>query len=132
MRPDTASLKTRRMLQIIFLAFGIILLRVWHLEVIQKEQKSLEAERPRKRTIVARARRGTLTDRFQIPLATNKICYNATLYYSEIAQIPSTGWKEDEGGKQIRFSPRKEYVQNLSSMLASLLELEATRVEDLI
>jgi len=132
MRTEETSFKTRRMLQIIFLAFGIILFRVWHLEVIQKEQKSIEAERPRKRTIVSRARRGTLIDRFNIPLATNKICYNASLYYNEIAQIPSIGWKEDENGKQIRFSPRREYVQNLSTMLASLLELDADRIEDLI
>ncbi len=132
MRTEGAPDKTRRMLQLIFLAFAVILFRVWHLEVIQKEQKQTDAERPRKRTLILKAHRGVLTDRFQIPLAVNKICYNATLYYNQIAQIPSIGWKDDASGKQIRYSPRKEYISGLSSMLASLLHLDPARVEDLI
>ena len=132
MRSEGVSDKARRMLGIILLAFCVILFRVWHLEVVQREKKQLEAERPRRRTTVMKANRGTLADRFHIPLATNKICYNATLYYNQIAQIPASSWKEDETGKQVRFSPRKEYVSKLSTMLGTLLNLEADRVEDLI
>lgn len=132
MRTTSVPDRTLRMLRIICLAFLIILLRVWHLEIIQKNQKKLEADRPRRRTIAIQANRGTLFDRFHTPLATNKICYNATLYYNQIAQIAARGWKEDEMGKQARYFPRKEYISKLSSMLASTLNLDPNRVEDLI
>lgn len=127
-RPD----KTRRLLQIILVAICTILFRVWHLEVVQKDQKQAEADRPKRRHFVVKANRGTIADRFQIPLAVNKICYNATLYYNQIAQVPASSWRNDGNGRQVRFSPRKEYIVELSAMLGKLLSLEADRVEDLI
>jgi cell division protein FtsI/penicillin-binding protein 2 len=132
MKNEGVPNKTRQMLRIILAAFFVILLRVWHLSVIEKEQKQSEAERPRRRTLAIKASRGTLTDRFQIPLATNKISYNATLYFNQIAQIPISAWKEDEEGTSVRFSPRKEYIGQLSNKLGALLSLEADRIEDLI
>jgi len=119
--------KTNRVLGIFLLSFLAIILKVWHLEVIQREEKLLEAQKPQQRTILVRADRGTISDRFEIPLALNKICYNAAVYYGQIAQIPTIAWKG-----QVKTYARKEYIRELSSVLAKTLSLEAERVEDLI
>lgn len=132
MAPLNISTRTNRVLKVILLAFLAIVLRIWHLGVVQRDEKILEAQKPQQRTILVRADRGTLCDRFHIPLALNRICYNATIYYGQIAQIPSTGWRIEENGRRERVSERKEYIRSLSQLLAAELDLDAGRVEDLI
>jgi cell division protein FtsI/penicillin-binding protein 2 len=126
------SAKINKILGIFLLAFLVITLKVWHLSVVQREEKLLEAQKPRARTILVKADRGIICDRFGIPLALNKICYNATIYYSQIAQIPSISWKTDSNGKQIKIYARKEYIRNLADSLAKTLSLDAERLEALI
>ncbi|HSX11051.1 MAG TPA: penicillin-binding transpeptidase domain-containing protein [Chlamydiales bacterium] len=128
----TTALKINRVLRLIFLAFLAIVLRVWHLGMVQREEKLLEAQKPQQRTILVRADRGTIYDRFHIPLALNRICYNAAVYYGQIAQIPTITWKSDGSGRQIKCYARKEYIRELSQVLAKTLQLDAERVEDLI
>jgi len=127
MRATGITEKTKWVLKIVLAAFLIIGIRVWHLEVVQREEKKKEAQQPKRRTIVQKADRGTISDRFGIPLAVNKICYNATIYYNQIAQIPQIGWN----GK-VRCYPRREYICNLSEELGALLDLDPIRIEDLI
>lgn len=126
------SAKTNRVLQVILLAFLAIVLRIWHLEVIQREDKLQEAVRPQQRNILLRADRGTICDRFNIPLALNRICYNAAIYYGQIAQIPVVSWKTNEEGKRVRVYERKEYIRELAKVLADLIDVDAGRIEDLI
>lgn len=127
------SSKTNRVFQVILAAFFLIALRVWHLEVVQREDKLQQANRPRRRTVVVKADRGEISDRFHIPLAVNKICYNATLYYNQILQIPSTAWREDpQTRKRVRVTPRKDYIRDLSRELAAILSLDHEEIEDLI
>lgn len=132
MSPSPNAIKAFHVIRIIFLAFALIIFRVWHLAVIQREQKIQEAEKPKHRTILMRANRGPISDRFGIPLAVNRICYNAAIYYAQIAQIPIVSWKSDQDGNIIKIYPRKEHVRNLSILLANLLDIEAERTEDLI
>ena len=129
---DDVSTKTRKILRILSFAFLIILLRSWYLDVVRQEEMQKKAEQPKRRTIVEKASRGVISDRFQIPLAVNKICYNAVIYYNQISQIPSIAWKEDGGGKKVRYWPRREFIQQLSETLAAELELDPLRIEDLI
>jgi len=126
------SLKSNRVLQVILAAFLIIAFRVWHLEVIQREEKLQLAERPKRRTLIEKADRGTIFDRFHIPLAINRICYNAAIYYNQIAQIPAISWKLDGEDKKSRFYPRREYIAQLAEMLGTVLHLDPRRIEDLI
>ncbi len=105
-------------MQIALFCFLAIGLRAWHLEVVQREEKVRLSQQPKKRTLLQKADRGILTDRFGNPLAVNKICYNAAIYYNQI--------------NAIRRSERKEYIKNLSTQLASVLGLDAPRIEDLI
>lgn len=127
----TAS-KIQRVLGIFLAFFLAICLRIWHLGVIQREDRLLEAEKPQQRTFLERADRGTIFDRFHIPLAVNRISYNAAIYYAQITEIPSRAWVKGPDGKQIKIYPRKEYIRNLAGVLAKTLELEPERIEDLI
>src|SRR5579872_4487811 len=104
----TTASKIHRVLGIFLLSFLVIVLKVWHLGVIQREEKLLEAQKPQQRTILVRADRGTICDRFHIPMAINRICYNAAIYYGQITQI---------SGARVR----KEYIQKLSEALAKTL-----------
>lgn len=124
--------KTHRVLSVILLSFLAIVFRIWHLGVIQREEKLREAQKPQQRTILVRADRGTICDRFHIPLALNRICYNAAIYYGQIAQVPPISWRSDSAGKQVKVYARKEYIRELSEILAKTLGLEAERIEDLI
>jgi cell division protein FtsI/penicillin-binding protein 2 len=131
-KTEGASARVKKILQLLSLSFLMIALRAWHLSVVQRNERQTMAEQPKRRTIVEKANRGVITDRFQIPLAVNKICYNALVYYNQIAQIPATAWRDDGSGKKVRQWPRREYIRQLSEELAPLLKLDAGRIEDLI
>ena len=132
MKNKGISEKSNHVLKIFLCAFLIIGFRVWHLGVIQRDDKKRESEHPKRRTIIQRADRGTITDRFGEPLAVNKICYNAAIYYNQISQVPATAWQDDGAGKRVRSYPRRQYIHQLSEKLASVLALDPLRVEDLI
>ena len=127
-----SSNKISRILSVLFVAFLGVALRAWHLGVVQRETRWIEAQKPQSKTLLLRADRGTICDRFQIPMALNRICYNASIYLSPIAQIPASRWQEDGMGKRERVWPRKEYIRALSEKLGSELEMDPERLEDLI
>ncbi|MBM3183715.1 MAG: hypothetical protein FJZ64_00195, partial [Chlamydiae bacterium] len=128
----TLQFKIHRILLVILVFCLAICLRALHLETIQRERLAKEAEKPKTRTLFQRANRGTIRDRFGIPLAINRICYNAAIYYNQIIQIPAIQWKSSRDGKRVRTFPRKEYIRNLSKALASILHENEERIEDLI
>ena len=130
---DMSSLqKTNRLLQIFLGAFLLIAFRIWHLAVIQRDEKLLEAQKPQRRTIIQQANRGTITDRYGVPLAINRICYNAAIYYSQFSQIPTVVWTTDENGQKTRCYKRKNYIRRLSEVLGQELSMDPGRIEDLI
>jgi len=123
--------KANRVLNIILIALVLIVLRVWHLTVIQYEDRLELARRPQRKVVVEPAKRGTIRDRFNLPLAINKIQYNAAVVYSQIRQIPSIHW-EKKDGVRVKSYQRREYITQLSKMLADELGMDWERVEDLI
>lgn len=110
----------------------LIAFRIWHLAVIQHDKSIEEASRPQKKVVVEKAQRATILDRFDTPLAINKIQYNASLCYAPIRDVPRVVWERDEKGKKIKKFARKEYIADLSHLLAQELHLDATYIEDLI
>lgn len=123
----STSIKIGRLLKLFLFAFLAILLRVWHLGVIEREEKLIAAQKPQQRTVLARSRRGTICDRFGIPLAINRISYNAAIYYAQIGEIPTVEWKG-----HTKIFARKEYIRKLSEILSKTLTLDPERIEDLI
>lgn len=120
-----------RFLSTILLLFLVLLFRVWHLGVIQREERVAAAELPQRRTVYVRPNRGTISDRFGISLAANRISHRAAFYYNQLASIPSVSWRE-EGGKKVKVFPRREYIEKFALFCQEALGLDRQRVEDLI
>ena len=124
--------KSTRVLNIILLAFLLIAIRVWYLAVIKHEEHKELALRPRQKVVIEIPNRGTIRDRFNIPLAVNKIQYNAAVIFDPIRNLPRITYEKDSAGKRKRVYFRKEYITKLSSYLADALDLDPVYIEDLI
>ena len=124
--------KANRILHFILIGMLLILVRVWHLSIIQYDQKLEESQKPQRKTVIEPAIRSTIRDRFNLALAINKISYQATILYSQLRDIPAFTWQKDATGKRIKIFKRREYIHKLSQLLADELHLDAERVEDLI
>lgn len=110
----------------------LVLLRVWHLAVIEIDQKQEESRHPQRKTVIEPAIRATIRDRFNLPLAINRVHYQAAILYSQIKDIPSFIWEKNEKGERVKVYKRKAYIRNLARLLADELKLDAERIEDLI
>jgi cell division protein FtsI/penicillin-binding protein 2 len=133
-RRQTSSLpaKANKILNGVLVALILIVLRVWHLAVVQHEKKLEESKKPQRRVVIERSERAAIYDRFQIPLAINKVQYNAFISYGPIRELPRSAWKKDEEGKRIKYFFRKEYIAQLCQKLAGELNLDPEWIEDLI
>jgi cell division protein FtsI/penicillin-binding protein 2 len=124
--------KSAKVLNIILVAFLLIGARVWYLGVIKHEEHKELAMRPRQKTVVELANRGTIRDRFGIPLAVNKIQYNAAVIFDPIRNLPRVKYEKNEQGKRQRVYFRKEYISKLSEFMGKTLGLDPIYIEDLI
>lgn len=134
MATDTQPLSERVnwVLNILLLIFLLIALRIWYLTQVIHEEHLEKSRIPQNRQVVLKAERGTIRDRFNLPLAVNTVQYNAAVLYSEIRELPSLAWESDEQGQKHRTYPRREYIRQLSKLLGDELGMTAERVEDLI
>jgi cell division protein FtsI/penicillin-binding protein 2 len=124
--------KANRVLHFILVSLLLIVVRIWHLAVIQYDQKVEESQKPQRKTVIEPAIRATIRDRFNLPLAINKISYQATVLYAQLREIPSIAWEKDATGKRTKVFKRKMYIHQLAQLLAKELGLDAERIEDLI
>jgi cell division protein FtsI/penicillin-binding protein 2 len=130
-----ARLKARRIrhiLNVFLLGLSLIAVRVWYLSVVQYDDHFQSSRKPQRRTLIQPALRGTIRDRFNLPLAMNTIQYNAAVCYSDIRQIPHVRWEKDEYGGRKRVLARKLYIEKLSQFLAEELEMDSMEIEDTI
>ncbi len=124
--------KTNRVLHVISLCLMLILMRAWYLAVIQHDHHVKLAQKPQRRIVIEKGDRATIYDRFGIPLAINKIQYNASVCYAHIRQIPTVQWKKNDKGERVRHFARVEYISKLAEKLSSELGISARKIEDLI
>lgn len=124
--------KASYVLNIILVIFLLIGIRVWYLAVIKHEEHVQIARRPQIKTVIEYPSRGTIRDRFNIPLAVNKIQYNVSILYDPIQRLPRVKWTTDTNGKRKKIFYRKEYITKLAKFLANELSLDATYIEDLL
>jgi cell division protein FtsI/penicillin-binding protein 2 len=123
--------RVNRILNLILVAFCLLVVRGWHLAIVQHEDRVAEAERPKRRTVWVEPQRGVILDRFGAPLAVNQEEFQVGVLYAAIRDVPRTAWVS-EGGKRIRIKARSEYIRALAQMLGNELRLDAGRIEDLI
>lgn len=126
--PEKANL----ILHLIFIAMALLMVRIWHLTVVDHENRSAQSLRPTRKKVVESARRATIRDRFNLPLAMNRVQYNVSIHYARIREIPSISWEVASDGKRIKRFKRQEYIHALSQFLAGELSLESQAIEDLI
>lgn len=124
--------KAQRVLIILFFLVLLVCLRIAHLTLFQQEKRSENARRPMVRTVIEPARRATIRDRYNTPLAINKMQYNAAVCYAQIRELPGIIWKKDADGKKTKIYYRKAYIRSLAELLAQELDLNPERIEDLI
>ncbi len=127
MKRADKKIALKRILYLIILAHFVLGFRIWQISYLSQNQYKAFASQPRKRVIVEKPKRGTIVDRKGEPLAINRICYNAAIYYRDLRQLPAVRWID---GKKIY--PRKKYIYDLSHLLAEILEMDPERIEDLI
>jgi cell division protein FtsI/penicillin-binding protein 2 len=132
MYSTTIPQKANRVLHVITLGFLLILIRVWYLAVIEHETYLELSKKPQKKTVIEKPLRGTIRDRFNIPLAVNKIQYDIGVCYDTIRQIPSVKRISLPNGSIEKIFPRKEYIQKLTSILTENLQLDPQDLEDLL
>lgn len=125
------SSRTNRVLNLFLMGLLFIVARIWYLSVLERETQLQNITRPQRRSVVERVERATIRDRFNIPLATNKIQYNVAVCYSHIRQIPSVIWKKEQG-KTHKIQARKAHIEKLSALLAEELAMDPVQIEDLI
>ncbi len=126
------SKKTGRVLNIILLCLILILVRVWYLTIIQHDDQLEQSHKPQRKVVIEPAPRATIYDRFNIPLAVNKIQYNAAVCYEGIRQIPSIMWKKLENGKTLKVQARLKHIEALSQKLGEELGIDPLIIEDKI
>lgn len=124
--------KANRILNLILVMMMLIVLRLWHLAVIQYEDKLNDSRKPQRKVIIEPAKRATIRDRFNIPLAINKVQYQVSILYSQFRQIPSVQWETDAQGKRFKHQKRREYIEQLAYAIAKELKMDPERLEDLI
>ncbi|MDJ0651713.1 MAG: penicillin-binding transpeptidase domain-containing protein [Simkaniaceae bacterium] len=124
--------KANHVLRLILIVFLMIALRVWYLGALKHDKYLEKALKPQRRTVIEKAPRGTIRDRFNLPLAINKMQYNAAVCFDRIREIPMVSWKRDEKGRKRRIYARRLYVEKLSKMLGTALDMDPIAIEDLI
>jgi cell division protein FtsI/penicillin-binding protein 2 len=129
---DSVSEKATRVLNMILLLFLLIGIRVWYLAVVKHEEHVELARKPQEKTMIESPNRGTIRDRFNIPLAVNQIQYNAAICYDPIRQVPRMKVKKKPDGTKERIYYRKEYIEKFARTIASRLDLDSAYIEDLI
>lgn len=132
MRNQDVPRRANHALHLLLIAFLIILIRVWYLCIVEHDTYREKARRPRRKTLIESADRGTIRDRFNIPLAINKLQYDAAVCYDNVREIPLATWKKNEYGKKVRVYERRQHVENLSYLLADYLQMDPVEIEDLI
>lgn len=127
----TIAEKSGKVLNIIFLAMVFITLRIGYLTMTEHEEKKQKARLPQIKTVIERVERGTINDRFDVPLAINALEYQASIVYAPIRGIPRIKWIKKHGKKEKTY-PRKEYVAKLCSFLEKQIVIPGQEIEDAI
>ncbi len=122
----------RQIFHLICLLCALIFFRLCQLTYFDQEKYIEIAETPKRKTLLKKAKRGEILDRNGTPLACNELSYQASLYFSEIAQIPAVQWVFGPEKTKVKTYPRKEYIEKLAQKLSQELGLEKKRLEDAI
>ena len=103
--------KANRVLNVVLFALALIATRLWYLSVISHEDQVKAAERPKSRFVIEPARRASIRDRYNIPLAINQMRYQVSVVYGQIrSSAPSLYIIDKEGNRRSSMEMRATSV----------------------
>jgi cell division protein FtsI/penicillin-binding protein 2 len=123
--------RVNRVLNFILGSLCLLVVRSWHLAVVQHDDRVAEAERPKRKTVWVTPQRGPIVDRFGEPLATNAEEFRVGVLYAAVRDIPRVAALLRDG-KRMRVRARSEYITALAGRLGQELQMDPLRIEDLI
>ncbi|GAB5411702.1 MAG: hypothetical protein ChlgKO_08160 [Chlamydiales bacterium] len=110
--------KATTVLHLFIVLLVLIGARVSYLTIYKHELYEERARKPQRREVTKAAHRGTICDRFGIPLAVNQQEYQIAILYDAIRALPR--------------AKRRGYIEDLSEKLAEILGKDALDIEDQI
>ena len=125
-------IKANNVIHIIMVVFLLIALRILFLTTIKYDEYKIKALKPQQKVIIEPALRGTIRDRFGIPLAINKPQYNACICYDLIRDIPRRTWVKDKNGNKKCIYERCEYIKKFAQTFSKHLGIDSQHIMDLI
>ncbi|MDN3504948.1 MAG: penicillin-binding transpeptidase domain-containing protein [Rhabdochlamydiaceae bacterium] len=128
---EDISRKANRLLMGILIIFLLIGVKILLLTTVQHSHFVEQSKKPQYKTIIEKANRGTIRDRYNITLASNHLQYNASIIFDEIRTLPKVKYKK-QNGKKTKIYVRKRYIENLSKLLGKKLHVDPLFVEDTI
>lgn len=129
--PKVGERANRLLVGILFIFF-LLALRLGYLGLVKHEEALQKARRPQTRVRIEPALRGTIRDRYNLPLAVNRVQYNVSISYGEIQQLPRFVWEAKEGGGRQKTWVRREHIEGLAHLLSEELGRNPEEIEDLI
>ncbi|NLN20198.1 MAG: penicillin-binding protein 2 [Firmicutes bacterium] len=79
MSDDELKVRLKTMSAVLVLLFGLLVTRLWYLQMIKGEQYAALADGNRIRVVPIRAPRGTILDRFERPIVSNRFSYTVSI-----------------------------------------------------
>ena len=132
MKKENVTKKANYILYFFLVIIVLIAIRIGYLQGNQYNYYFNLSQKPQKKSILEPALRGIIYDRFSLPIALNQLQYNLFIYYEPITkQIPRIAWEEDLNGRKKIF-PRRDYIENLSNVLAKITHGDQVKIKDLI
>ena len=122
--------KANHILHLFLIVLMLFLVRIYYLSTIKKDYYQEKALKPQRREVIEPALRGTIRDRFNLPLAINKVDYQATIHYDPIRDIPKVTAGKGQDGKRVKVFKRSAYIKRLSEFLSKHLTLDPIKIED--
>lgn len=117
-RTSPPLFKVSKMMRIILVGFVLIAFRLFFLAIFAHGQEYEKAQNPKQKIVVSEGKRGLITDRFGLPLATNKITYRLEFLFDNLTSL--------------RPRARKEYVEKLSGFLSEVTGKPTLFFEEMI
>ena len=132
MLKDDITKKSNYLLIAVLAVFVLIAIRVLVLTTYKYNYYLEESKKPQIKSHIVPANRGTLRDRYNQPLAINRLQYNAAITFDSIRSIPRYKWINDPFKGRIKIPLRRRYIEQLASFMGKRLGIKPLEIEDKI
>lgn len=116
MRQNHPEQKVSTVTTLILIGFVLITLKMGYLAIFDHERAYHSTRKPKEKVVIREGLRGTIRDRFNIPLATNRTNYQIECLFEPLLKM--------------RRKDRLAYIPQLCAFLAETLHIDAALLEE--